>query len=235
MTKKEFMRELERRLRQIPESEKTDALNYYEDYFAEASITDDMLVPESMGTPEDIAKQIIAEVVQKEATEEYFNENADVKKEKSEYIPYYRRGEQNTSSSKEERYTYGGDNSSRTTDTNVKNKDAKVVAIILLIITFPFWIGIVIAAAACLFAAMVTLIALVFGFGAAGIALICTAFLSGAFAGGILLAGTGMILLALAVLMVIPLVMFFIKFLPWLVNVIAKACKRLFGTGKEQA
>ena len=105
----------------------------------------------------------------------------------------------------------------------------------MLIITFPFWIGIVIAAAACLFAAMVTLIALVFGLGVAGIALICTAFLSGAFAGGILLAGTGMILLALAVLMVIPLVMFFIKFLPWLVNVIVKACKRLFGTGKEQA
>lgn len=235
MTKKEFMRELERRLSQIPEGEKTDALNYYEDYFAEASITDDMLVPETMGTPEDIAKQIIEEVVQKEATEEYFNENADVKKERSEYIPYYRRGEQNTSTNKGERYTYNGDNSSRTTDGNVTNKDANVVAIILLIISCPFWIGIVIAAAACLFAAMVTLIALVFGFGVAGVALICTAFLSSAFAGGILLAGTGMILLALAILMVIPLVLFCIKFLPWLVNGIVKACKRLFGTGKEQA
>ena len=32
MTKKEFMKELERRLSKIPENEKIDALNYYEDY-----------------------------------------------------------------------------------------------------------------------------------------------------------------------------------------------------------
>lgn len=232
MTKKEFMKELERRLAKIPENEKTDALNYYEDYFADAMIQDDMLVPESMGTPEDIAKQIIEEVVQKEQSEEYFNENADIKSDRNEYVPYYRRGEQNSFQNKNNYYSQK--NASPTGQT-VKNKDAKIVAIILLIISFPFWIGFVIAAAACLFAVLVTLGALVFGFGVSGVAVVIAAFLSSSFAGGMVLAGTGLLLLSLAVVMIIPLVLFCVRFLPWLLNGIVKGCKRLFGNGKEQA
>lgn len=232
MTKKEFMKELERRLAKIPENEKTDALNYYEDYFADAMIQDDMLVPESMGTPEDIAKQIIEEVVQKEQSEEYFNENADIKSDRNEYVPYYRRGEQNSFQNKNNYYSQKNANP---TGQTVKNKDAKIVAIILLVISFPFWIGFVIAAAACLFAVLVTLGALVFGFGVSGVALVIAAFLSSSFAGGMVLSGTGLLLLALAVVMIIPLVLFCVRFLPWLLNGIVKGCKRLFGNGKEQA
>lgn len=230
MTKKEFMKELERRLAKIPENEKTDALNYYEDYFADAMIQDDMLVPESMGTPEDIAKQIIEEVVQKEQSEEYFNENADIKSDRNEYVPYYRRGEQN--SFQNHKYNQGN---AKSADEKVKNNDAKIVAIILLVLSSPFWIGFVIAAAACLFAALVTLGALVFGFGVAGVSLVIAAFLSSGFAGGMVLAGTGLLLMALALIMIIPLVLFCVRFLPWLLIGIVKGCKRLFGSGKEQA
>lgn len=86
MTKKEFMRELAQRLSQIPANEKADALDYYENYFADADITDEMLVPESMGTPEKIARQIIEEIVHKEQSEDYFDENAEMKSENKEYI-----------------------------------------------------------------------------------------------------------------------------------------------------
>ena len=123
MTKKEFMKELERRLAKIPENEKTDALNYYEDYFADAKIQDDMLVPESMGTPEDIAKQIIEEVVQKEQSEEYFNENADMKSDKNEYVPYYRRGEQNSNQNRNNNFN---EKNAQPSGEKVKNNDAKI-------------------------------------------------------------------------------------------------------------
>ena len=232
MTKKEFMKELERRLAKIPENEKTDALNYYEDYFADAKIQDDMLVPESMGTPEDIAKQIIEEVVQKEQSEEYFNENADMKSDKNEYVPYYRRGEQNSNQNRNNNFN---EKNAQPSGEKVKNNDAKIVAIILLAISSPFWIGFVIAAAACLFAALVTLGAVVFGFGVSGIALVIAAFLSSSFAGGMVLAGTGLLLIALALIMIIPLVLFCVRFLPWLFIGIVKGCKRLFENGKEQA
>ncbi len=232
MTKKEFMKELERRLAKIPENEKADALNYYEDYFADAKIQNDMLVPESMGTPEDIAKQIIEEVVQKEQSEEYFNENADIESDRNEYVPYYRRGEQNSSQNKNNNFN---EKNVHPSGEKVKNNDAKIVAIILLAISSPFWIGFVIAAAACLFAALVTLGALVFGFGVSGVALVIAAFLSSSFAGGMVLAGTGLLLTALALIMIIPLVLFCVRFLPWLFIGIVKGCKRLFGNGKEQA
>lgn len=232
MTKKEFMKELERRLAKIPENEKADALNYYEDYFADAKIQNDMLVPESMGTPEDIAKQIIEEVVQKEQSEEYFNENADIESDRNEYVPYYRRGEQNSSQNKNNNFN---EKNVHPSGEKVKNNDAKIVAIILLAISSPFWIGFVIAAAACLFAALVTLGALVFGFGVSGVALVIAAFLSSSFAGGMVLAGTGLLLTALALIMIIPLVLFCVRFLPWLFIGIVKGCKRLFRNGKEQA
>lgn len=233
MTKKEFMKELERRLSKIPENEKVEALNYYEDYFAEAMIDEDMLVPETMGTPEDIAKQIVEEIVYMEHSESYFDENADMKSDGNEYVPYYRRGEQNSYYSKNDN-CYNSKNS-QTAGAKTKNNDAKIVAIILLLISFPFWIGFVIAAAACLFVAVVTLGALVFGFGVAGISLVIAAFLASSFAGGMLLAGTGLLLTALALILIIPLVLFCVKFLPWLIQSIARGCKKLFGYGKEQA
>ncbi len=235
MTKKEFMKELERRLSKIPENEKTDALSYYEDYFADASIDDDMLVPESMGTPEDIAKQIIDEVVQKEQSEEYFDENVELKSDSNLYVPYYKRGGNTSSSGNRGSYTNDKKNYSQMKSTNAKNNDAKVVAIILLVITSPFWGSIAVAVLSCLFAIIVTLVAVIFGLGVAGIALICSAFLASAFSGGMLLAGIGLILLALTVIMIIPLILFCIKFLPWAVNGIVKGCKQLFGIRKEQA
>lgn len=235
MTKKEFMRELERGLSKIPENEKIDALNYYEDYFADAGIGDDRLVPESMGTPEEIAKQIIEEVVHKEETGEYFDENVDRKSESSEYIPYYKRGENNSSAEQRRNYSNSETYNTQTKGTDYKNNDAKVVAIILLVITSPIWGSIAIAVLSCIFAVVVALGAVVFGLGVSGIALVITAFLSSTFAGGFLLAGTGLILFAVAMLMIIPLVLFCVKFLPWVIGGIVKQCKRLFGNGKEQA
>lgn len=235
MTKKEFMRELERRLSKIPENEKIDALNYYEDYFADAAIADDMLVPESMGTPEEIAKQIIEEVVHKEQSGEYFDENADMKSENSEYVPYYKRGENNSSTEQRRNYTSNETYDSQTTDMNHKNNDAKVVAIILLVITSPIWGSIVLAVLSCIFAVVVALGAVVFGLGVSGVALVITAFLSSTFAGGFLLAGTGLILLAVALIVIIPLVLFCVRFLPWVIHGIVKQCRKLFRNGKEQS
>lgn len=231
MTKKEFMRELGQKLSQIPVNEKTDALNYYEDYFADAGIEDDMLVSESMGTPEDIARQIIEEVVHKEQSEDYFDENAERKTRNNEYVPYYRRGEQN----KENQYYNHAETASKKTGTHIKRSDAKIVAIILLIISCPFWISIAVTLVACLFSVMIALISLVIAFGVSGIAMVGAAFLSGAFSGGLLLAGSGLILFALAIVMVIPLVLFCVRFLPWLIKIATQAFKKLFEIGKEQA
>lgn len=60
MTKAQFMKQLEDKLSSLPESEKSDALNYFEEYFADSPKSEDEIVSE-LGSPAIIAKQILAE------------------------------------------------------------------------------------------------------------------------------------------------------------------------------
>ena len=193
MTKSEFMRELASLLSRIPEDERNDALQYYEDYFADAGIKEDMLVPSSIGTPQQVADKIIGEAVygkSSQAPEEL--KDMPIKKDDSD---------------------------------NTK----LILGIILILITFPVWSGVVMGIGGVLLGIFAALIGIIIGFGAAGIALMVTAFFASGPASGILLMGTGLLLLALAIICVIPLVMFCGQFLPWLVRGLVNLVKRLLG------
>ena len=58
MTRAEFMRELERLLADIPESERIEALQYYNDYFDDAGAENELRVLVELGSPYDVAKSI---------------------------------------------------------------------------------------------------------------------------------------------------------------------------------
>lgn len=76
MTRSEFMHTLSRALlalpleggKALPESERAAALRYYEEYLDDAGVGPDDSVPDELGKPEALAKQIIAEAGE-EATE----------------------------------------------------------------------------------------------------------------------------------------------------------------------
>lgn len=242
MTKKEFMLELEDRLRTVSLDERIDALRYYQDYFAEAGVTDDMTVPESMDTPENIAKQIIDELSGAESRQSYMDENGDVKNG-TEYVPYYKRKNNassengyNNKATYHERYyertdgspnAYGKENRQTTSDTG------KIVAIILLIVLSPLWIGFGAAAIGLIFSALAVLGGLCFAAFVAGASLIISAFFTNGIAGGVLLCGCGMLSLACGVLLLILLVLYCVKFLPWLVRAIIGLFKSIFGRRNE--
>lgn len=61
MTKAAFMNELAYKLRVLPESERRDALDYYEGYFNDAS--DDASALAQLGSPGEVAAMILAEAV----------------------------------------------------------------------------------------------------------------------------------------------------------------------------
>lgn len=216
MTKKEFMRELNNRLSKIPENERLDALQYYDDYFAEAGIEDEMLVPDSVGTPKTIAEQIISGVTHKNSHEGYMDENSYTENT-SENHTVSNHAEQNTKRRTEE------------------SRDPFRLAfiILLIIILSPVWSGFVAAAAGILFSVLVTLAGLVISFGVAGIALIVAALMSTGIGGGILMSGVGLLLLALAFLTMIPFVFYCVKFLPWLFRQIIVLLRRML-VRKEQ-
>lgn len=61
MNRVEFISELRSKLKRLPKDEIEDALNYYNEYFDEAGIEDEQQVMESLGSPCDIASQILAD------------------------------------------------------------------------------------------------------------------------------------------------------------------------------
>lgn len=61
MNKREFLQSLREKLTQMPEEEVNAALRYYEEYFDEAGVQNEERVLKELGTPEQVAKQILAE------------------------------------------------------------------------------------------------------------------------------------------------------------------------------
>ena len=69
MSRVEFMNQLKNLLWDIPEGEREEALNYYEDYFDDAGADNEAQVIASLGTPEKVAA-IIKEGLNEEANEQ---------------------------------------------------------------------------------------------------------------------------------------------------------------------
>ena len=66
MTKYIFLQRLEQLLADLPEEERREALEYYQDYLDDAGITDDEDVTEKIGTPQQAAENIRAGLNQNE-------------------------------------------------------------------------------------------------------------------------------------------------------------------------
>ena len=227
MTKHEFMRELEKLLSKIPENERKDALQYYADYFADAGIADDMLVPSSIGTPVQVADKIIREAMYGDVGQKTEN----VQDEMMAKIP------SNSNYNRQGPYYKSYDNAQRGINNQINRKNSDnsrtILAVVLIIVLSPFWISIIAAVGGLLFGIFAALLGMIVGFGLAGIALVVTSFMTSQIAGGILLAGTGLLLTSLAILMVMLLILFCAKLIPWIVAGIVSLCKWIFGR-KEQ-
>ena len=61
MTKYEYLAELERLLATLPEQERRDAMNYYEEYFVSAGPEKEAEAIRELGTPQQAAQKILEE------------------------------------------------------------------------------------------------------------------------------------------------------------------------------
>ncbi len=87
MNKIEFMRQLDILLVGLPIHEREEALQYYEDYFADAGEENEQSVIESLGTPEKVAENIKRDLCQSRGFEEYEPQKVEPGKEVGEYRP----------------------------------------------------------------------------------------------------------------------------------------------------
>lgn len=177
MNRQEFMRQLEYLLRGIPENERADALAYYNDYFDEAGSENEYQVIQELGSPENVA-QTILEDVQRETSQ---RARQDYTSPENEHAESYGQGQ--APHEQQHARTSAGEKKSMPTST-------KVLFVIVIILTFPLWIGIV----AGLFGGLIGIIGGLFG---VVVGLIGAAF-------GLVMGGIGCVIGGIACIMTSP-------------------------------
>ena len=70
MNKQTFMQELEYRLRHLTDEDKFDALEYYSEYIDDLNLPPDSDVCVHLGTPKEVARQIIAQTTERKIEEQ---------------------------------------------------------------------------------------------------------------------------------------------------------------------
>lgn len=92
MNKIEFMRQLDVLLMNLPIHEREEALQYYEDYFADAGEENEQAVIASLGSPAKVAENIKRDLSQSRGYVEYETQKVEPGNEVGEYRPTQEQG-----------------------------------------------------------------------------------------------------------------------------------------------
>ena len=212
MNRKEFMERLAKLLWNISESEREEALQYYNDYFDDAGIENESRVLEELGSPEQVAQKIKAGL--SDAASEF--------SEQGYQDTRFRNSQEVISQEQAEQERRGEHNPQAGTDI------WKIIAIVLLCVlaapvVLPLGFAVVVAA----FSVVVGIAAVCFGIVIAGFAIL----LSGSVVIGVgvaeifvtppvgmALTGVGCLIFALGVLLSLFTIWCCVKILPWLIR-----------------
>lgn len=226
MKKEEFLAQLERLLMDIPVSDRLDAISYYRDYFDEAGVENEQDVIRELGSPEKVAKTIIEDL---KASEDTFSRDYSSPEDENR-AEYQSQGE--------EQKQWNGQTQQKQEDyPKSEKKRPWALIIIILILTFPLWVGVVGGLFGALVGLMGGLIGLVAGLFGSGVGIIVggvIAFIAGFFRlavsplEGIITIGIGAILLAVGLLILLLFAWLTFKWIPALFWAIYKGCKGLF-------
>ncbi len=189
MIKLEFMNELESLLLDIPLEEREEALRYYNGYFEDAGEDHEQEIIAELGSPKQVADIIKTDLLSNTAERDnrgYFTENGyketitrddqfeivgagNTGKESSGSYEQAKNTNQSQANSQSNNNTYNNTTQGAAYKRNTNTGTIVLILILAFTIGLPFtlsFIGIAIGLVA-------TVIGLIFGFGAAGIALIC--------------------------------------------------------------
>lgn len=252
MSRLEFMKELAKLLEDLPRDEKIEILKYYNGYFDDAGEEKEADIIRELGSPAKVAASVKAGMDESMAEHMEFTEKGvDDEKTVQEYEE--RRSRKQDEQQEESHSFYYEDRADARSDSrNVypRRKESnswKIIAIALIIIvTFPVWIGLVgalIGLIGGLFGLLVGLIAAVVG-GlvaclASGVACVVSGFAKILFSplSGMMSISVGILLLGVGLLCLLLCGLFFGKLIPWIIGLIGRLFRwigSLFG-GRRRA
>lgn len=259
MNRKEFLAQLERLLFDIPAQEREEALDYYNSYFDDAGEEKESSVIQELGSPGKVAAIIKADLTENrkeygEYTESGFQDerfdsrempeqagkrHEEKREEKYSESKYTTDGNENENQNRYDgpysRYGYGSGKSSRN-----KNGVMWGVLVVLAILTCPIWGGLLIGALGILFGLLVAVFGIFAGILAAGAGLFgggivmivyAVMHLLGTPATALALAGAGMVLIAIGMLLIVAFLWCIIKVFPPLFRWVVDLVQRIFHRG----
>lgn len=215
MNREEYMRLLAIALKDIPQSEKDEALQYYNDYFDDAGEENEQEVIKSLGSPASLAESI-----QKEFS------TGVVK-----FEPY-----RNTSGQSAYQTAY----SNNASESNKKKMSGGMIAliIILIVLASPMILAvgatalsIIISIFGTIFGVVVALASVVFVLVCLVVACIVVAFSLGMISpfSAVVLVGIGLASIGVCIFLIMAIVWLFGVAIPWVVKGIVKLFKKIFG------
>lgn len=207
MNRKEFLKQLEELLNDIPEAERRDAMNYYQNYFDDAGVEQEQTIIEELGSPEKVAESIKRDL---------FGENYDA------YVKAKQEKQQETIEKQQRE---------NRTLRNILIVVALVLTFPIWIGLVAAAFGILVAIFAGLFGVAVAVIAVVAACLIVGIAITIIGIIhavTGFPAVGLIVIAGGLLVFAIGILGVIALVWIIGKVFPWLVRAIVRLCKKPF-------
>ncbi len=263
MNKNEYLDRLSRLLADISYEEHEEALSYYREYIEDAGVENEQRVIEELGSPEHLAQEIREGLQKKGEPSRRQGEpisapelrSADSNNNGAYSNAYHNSSENGSPHSQYDNPPNNGNtyhqNSKNYTAGNQqeKNRSNAILIIIALIATSPIWIPVACTVIGTIFAFIVSIVAIALGIGAAGIVCIIigialviagisaclsiTAFsIPGPLAGAALI-GTGLIIAAVGILLMVLTVWLFGQGLPALVRFIRQTVSRLSQRRKE--
>lgn len=82
MTSGEYLKQLEKYLRKLPQSDYEDAMEYFTEYFADAGPENEQAVIKELGTPKQAAAELMRNLLDKKVDEREAMEKEEKQKEK---------------------------------------------------------------------------------------------------------------------------------------------------------
>ena len=220
MNRKEFMERLERLLWNISDSEREEALQYYNDYFDDAGEENEAKVIEELGSPDQVAQKIKAGC--SDSASEYSEQGyEDTRFRRNQEVISQ---EEAAGGQKSSQYARGGRRRERSQEADAW----KIIAIILLcVIGLPIVLPIGAGLLAVIFGIIAGIGGLIIGIAAAGFSVLVVGIVligSGIAelfvlpSAGLALTGVGCLIFALGVLLSLLTIWCCIKILPWLIR-----------------
>jgi hypothetical protein len=260
MNRAEFIERLTACLGDVPQTEREEAIQYYNDYFDDAGAENEAGVIASLGTPEELAEEIKAGLSDGgnagEFTEAGFRGCSEPHKNEVADSPYTQRTTygQNVGTAGEQGSPYGqgsgyyGQNAQAQPNGGTQKKKLSggriALIVIAVILTSPVWVGILsglfglaVGIVAILFGILVAVLGVGLGFTVAGFLVFCAGVVSlfAAPISGVCMIGSGMVVFAIGLVFVWLLVLLAGVAFPRLIRGIGKLCGRLFHRGGAQA